>query len=87
MSACLWTSCEDDGKLLSVAHCQQWDTASMSDMSGHDRQDATTPHTLALTELEARAAAAGVLISSHRQLTRHHEAFRELTGHDHLDKN
>jgi hypothetical protein len=45
----------------------------MSDMSGHDASQSDTLHTLTLRDLEARVAAAGVLIS-HRQLMRHCEA-------------
>jgi hypothetical protein len=42
----------------------------MPDMSGHDATHPDTLHTMTLTELEERAAAAGVLISR-RQLMRH----------------
>ena len=45
----------------------------MSDMSGHDASQSDMLHTLTLRDLEARVAAAGVLIS-HRQLMRHCEA-------------
>lgn len=45
----------------------------MPDMPGHDAPQSDTLHTLTLRELEARVAAAGVLIS-HRQLMRHCEA-------------
>jgi hypothetical protein len=45
----------------------------MSDMSGHDASQSDTLHTLTLRDLEARVAAAGVLIC-HRQLMRHCEA-------------
>jgi hypothetical protein len=45
----------------------------MPDMSGHDATERDTLHTLTLTDLEARAASAGVLISR-RQLMRHCEA-------------
>lgn len=45
----------------------------MSDMSGHDASRRDDLHTMTLTELEARVAALGVLISR-RQLLRHCEA-------------
>ena len=45
----------------------------MPDMSGHDATERDDLHTLTLTELEERVAAAGVLISR-RQLMRHCEA-------------
>jgi hypothetical protein len=45
----------------------------MSDVSGHDAPKRDELHTVTLTELEARVAAAGVLISR-RQLMRHCEA-------------
>jgi hypothetical protein len=45
----------------------------MSDVTGHDAPQPDELHTLTLTELEGRVAAAGVLISR-RQLMRHCEA-------------
>jgi len=48
-------------------------TQGMPDMSGHDAPGRDELHTMTLTELEARVAAAGVLISR-RQLMRHCEA-------------
>src|SRR3984893_15769876 len=45
----------------------------MSDMSGHDAPQRDELHTVTLTELEVRVAAAGVLMSR-RQLMRHCEA-------------
>jgi hypothetical protein len=45
----------------------------MSDVSGHDAPQRDELHTVTLTELEARVAAARVLISR-RQLMRHCEA-------------
>src|SRR5262249_49278847 len=56
-----------------TALSSRWYTATMSDMSGHDASRREELHTMTLTELEARVAAAGVLISR-RQLMRHCEA-------------